>query len=763
MSSYLEHAIKKSRDNGALDVTCNNTTTAVLNSKGQVHLSGVVKNKIQSHFEDSGIDRYVDGRIVVVEQTESHVYVLTEKGRVYEYDPNNCSCDVPLREVPVPFECDSDPVVDISAGRAHLLLLTRDHKVYGYGDNSQYQIVPRGDCRYDCAQRINVNMFLKMKSCRSDCEDDGCPHVFEGSYVELSKGKEPVDICVTKIKAGHDISAFTDDKGRLFTLGNLHTVRENKHLFDRPCLDKVLGQAGASLEFPADALACKVSHNTKNCICPNDKTDAKQFDLSKAKITLNPLLCVDGESMCNSSPTSKSNICQFIDALKKCNETEYCGNTCEPCDNTVYVKLDDNCTIVIVNEKSLAKIKCMDLTIEEALINTDLTETITLTSSTRVDYDINGYSVDCESVDIDKILLLQPESEVKDDQRNGGSTGNGDPIEFHVINVDICQGLHAVQFLGKCDTRCANVRYSDDCSGKSSGKFLTFSGILTPQQRECLHRGLDNNSVFGTYLKGGDVVSIKDEQISGNQGTPDAPLVFTFNKRIVDFAVGDRSLHVVVNCSPCPNEVYTIGNNCYGQLGLCDYYSTLCFKKLNRCLFDCQVSKVFAGHNVTFYSTASGKVYVSGEFDCVVKSNKPSVLSGVSNIKDVCVSKFNLVFLGKCYELSGLGENQYGQLGIDSTCKVSSVKAIRLSNVECKSVCAPCRPTPKWKCDSVCDGKKVAVASKKQYTYPCKNTKTSLPPCTSCDTNCSKPACETPKGSSGCTGRKFRHPSMKVY
>lgn len=1026
--SYLDHAIQHSRDSGALDVACNDNTTAVLSSKGQVHLSGIVKNKVQSCFEESNLDRYVDGRIVKVAMTEDRLFVLSETGRVFEHNVANAGCDTPLREVPLPRDCESDPVVDMATGRGHLLLLTRSKQVYGYGDNSEYQIVPGGDSRYDCAQPIYLGDFIKMKSCTDDSKCDR--FVFEGSvniatdpvkpvascsttacfasvgssdYQSIKLGlyakqqsrpkvktvvpQDPVDeenpstngtygfqeikytvtpilvqvnvtcvgnsvtvegimtlkatpkpgqevclfnfeeggpiapipitgfytvdpkdplwgslipctpipfsytgpkkgscvslslteifgtdipeikwpsevslqppfppedeptgwyvcaeygnvadgkplvpydpdhitinvscppcspspcetkgpVCITKIAAGFDVSVLVDDKGRIFTLGNLHSVRENEHLFNKTDLDNVLNQAGATIKFPADQLACKAGRNNDNCICREDAHDAKRFDLSKAEITLSPFLCVDSckddcDSCFDSSPVVKTNICKFISDLKLANESEVCENTCEPCDNTVYLKFKKcfKANMALVNEKSIRKVLAH---FSDCITNADLQDLgkilsdsayecvlfqkVVADKNTRVDYDNNAYCVDGVNYPIDQVLVL-----------DFGASGSA----FHVFNLDVCQGLRSIQFV--CDKRCPNVTFNvPQSTTQGDGTkycqsplfFLTFSGVLSPHARTNLRAALGrfsyynspeykrpiSNRLFGTYLKGGDVVEIGAPCSSlVHQGTPDLPLVFCLNKRVLDVAVGDRSIHVVVNNTACPNEVLAIGNNCYGQLGFGNYFSTLCFKKVNRCLFDCQVNQVYAGEHVTAYVTASGKVYLTGELDSVVKTNKPTAYCNISadaRVKDICIGKSSMIFRTGCYDLLGLGENQFGQLGTGSTCKVTSPKKLKFTGYCCTSVSAPCRPTPRWKCEkscgsstkkaccSSCADKKSAPSGKKTYTYPCKGTKTSLPPCTPCDTACSKPACKTPSGVSGSSGRKFRHPGMKTY
>jgi len=93
------------------------------------------------------------------------------------------------------------------------------------------------------------------------------------------------------------------------------------------------------------------------------------------------------------------------------------------------------------------------------------------------------------------------------------------------------------------------------------------------------------SKLVNTYVKGGDHICfvLPGRKCSGPSirlaVTPDVPTVFRFNRRVLDVGVGDNSLSVLVGGLACPNEIYALGNNCYGELGLDTNESVVCWKK----------------------------------------------------------------------------------------------------------------------------------------------------------------------------------------
>ena len=183
------------------------------------------------------------------------------------------------------------------------------------------------------------------------------------------------------------------------------------------------------------------------------------------------------------------------------------------------------------------------------------------------------------------------------------------------------------------------------------------------------------NKVINTYLKGGDHVKLIVP--SGSLSAPrvhavtaDLPTVLRLNRAIIDVAVEEQSIVAIVGSAACPNEIYSIGKNCHGELGIKSNVSVTCFHKVDRCLFDCQVYKVFSAPNVTFFVTQSGRVYASGAWKCLVHSNRPVLIESIKqewHTKDLAIGKYHLIGVGEDGTLFGQGDNQLGQLGLCHT------------------------------------------------------------------------------------------------
>ncbi len=125
---------------------------------------------------------------------------------------------------------------------------------------------------------------------------------------------------------------------------------------------------------------------------------------------------------------------------------------------------------------------------------------------------------------------------------------------------------------------------------------------------------------------------------------------------------------VLVGGLNCPNDVFAIGKNCYGELGLGNNESVICWRQLDRCsLFDCQIVAVFAGRYVTFYVTQSHRVYAAGQWKCFVNSTSPTRVNSICEnwrIKDIAISSNQIIFLGSDGCIFGLGDNSLGELGL---------------------------------------------------------------------------------------------------
>jgi hypothetical protein len=201
--------------------------------------------------------------------------------------------------------------------------------------------------------------------------------------------------------------------------------------------------------------------------------------------------------------------------------------------------------------------------------------------------------------------------------------------------------------------------------------------------------------IVNTYLKGGDhVCFVRPHGCNVRQAiTPDIPTVFRLNRRVLDVGVGYNNLSVLVGGLACPNEIYAIGENCHGELGIQSYVSQVCFKQVNRCLFDCQVVSIWSAKNVTMYITQSHKVYGSGKWKCTVNSNVPRWVQTICpswKVKEVNISQTHIVLVSTDGLIWGFGDNSIGTLGLCHIQCVPEVTPLSFFNklsVDCFADC----------------------------------------------------------------------------
>lgn len=887
--SNLGHTIQKIINNTPLAIAANENTTSVVSNGGNVYQTGLMGGKIQYSFKEVITNENIVGRVIDVQSTNQKDYLLNDLGSVFEYDYNAGECNPVIREVYSPAACGGDKAVKISAGRAHILILTQNNKVWGVGDNSEYQLVPQGQCRYECAVEVIVtdtnvhdndcctkftgnfnqlecpkipqckkcdkvtcvknekkdvclgsleiassltlpgssgaqsgSIFLPINGdisyvgflCVDECNRasgsltytvsnlfipcgciDGhfvyinnnckvdvpikfynsntisisidplsgstlidnvhCKNDFElviptstlpqitaeingnsafdlliassrVSTVSISCNvitinsvglvvynlERDIDIkcceteqrcfpcptrkevelpqpCWVNIFAGFDISVLVDNCNRLYVLGSIHDVRSNKDLLKRSCLEQLLSKTNASISFPADQLNCGVNNVKETCSCVKCREKPFKTDLEKFGIHLN----FPNEDECCSKSLG---VCDFLKQLKRCNDAPTCNSVCAPCDSYIYLNINGQCdcpcddakpsaigSVTLWNRNSVCKYvsqcECPDVCCIEA------------DCDSIVEYDMNTYCIDSLNLPLDKVIKLN---------FCGGSGPNVD-LFLDICNpggvkFNCCDKKCNVEFtVDECDTgikctKCGcdeNICGCDDDREKRTKFALNFGSILDPIVLTNFKRALGLSTFYpcprfrnpfksklvNTYIKGGDHICfvLPGRKCTGPSVklaiTPDVPTVFRFNRRVLDVGVGDNSLSVLVGGLACPNEIYALGNNCYGELGLDTNESVVCWKKVDRCVFDCQVHSIFAGKNVTFYVTQSYNVYASGQWKCLVNSAAPVLINSICKtwkIKDIAVTNNQIILLGSDGCIFGLGDNSLGELGL---------------------------------------------------------------------------------------------------
>lgn len=818
-------------------ITSNNNSTCVLTDNGDIYSSGIINNELLTNFDNQNISSYVDSKIIDIVQGDENLYILTIEGSVYEY---NYQCKG-MKEIYFPSEHDNDMVSHISAGKKHVIMLTKSNKAYGYGDNSSYQIVPMGEAYYKHVVQIDLNNYIKIDNCNTDCSNyifDGTINIDETppipkdndccvcigmasplygcvsqsvpinignitnvcaevefcieyipSTVQISGscGNEilytytasstniivsnntityyngstcdtvliggsiavptecikitgtssitsncgkinistelPITILesteigsnvsilsnisfdivlngsvcyncppcieekikqprILKISAGGCSSVLVDDKGKLYVLGDLLSVRNNEELFKNQCLDNLLSKTNGKIIFPASELNCNKTNKISK-YCHDRDNNCNKMDLSRFKVEL---------SLFPEQSCSKLNVCDVMTKLKECSDVN-CNSSCESCDNTVYIKLDmEGINIIISTRNAVSKaLGYFNSTITSFQLD-DLASYLSSSNASNIanfieDFDFvnsginfnyNGFSIDCgKYLEIDKFLVL----------------GNPNPLGYVLLYVDVESGPQIIKFIN--DAKFINIEYNVELynSPLTETEYpqkiihsLIYGDIIPSVERNnyrtilgnygfkniTKYKNPINNYLIGTYIKGGDYVSISS---SSNRlmATYDFPTMYCLNKRIIDLAVGNKSIYILTSSPTCPNELYVVGNNCYGQLGLCNNINTLCIKKVNRCYFDCNVVKVYASSNNAGFLTSKGTAYTAGSIDNIISSNCPQKVYNcpTNKIHDMTLSSYNILFLTNNNTIFGIGSNHYGQLGLGHVNKVS--------------------------------------------------------------------------------------------
>lgn len=460
--------------------------------------------------------------------------------------------------------------------------------------------------------------------------------------------------CWSEIYAGYNISALVDSSNRIYVLGSLYQVRSNKSLLKKSSLDELLSKTHASISFPADQLNCK--NNSCNC---SDCNQSFKTDLNKFGIHL---------SFPQGQEKNKDmNVCDFLKSLQEVNETNTYDDYCAPCDSYIYLNIsneNEGCgvpstsaigSVTLFNKKSVSKLVSQgspDFMMVQVSVNS------------FVEFDINKYSIDGNNVELDKLVKLK--------------FCNQGPNVNLFIDIDQPGGIQFIADSNKC-----TVEFPIESNSSILQFMLNYGSIMDPVVLTNLKHSLSldsfypspqyknpfGNRIINTYLRGGDRIRF----VSGNPKnlrqavTADLPTVFRLNRRIVDIGVGLNNLSVLVNSIACPNDIYAIGNNCNGELGIGSNETVVSWNQTDRTIFDSPVNKVISGKIITFYVTQSGSVYASGHWKHFINSSYPHLIKSINKdwkIEDISISSNHIVFLGKDGCLYGLGDNSIGELGL---------------------------------------------------------------------------------------------------
>ena len=189
MSHNVGNALQTILNNNPEVVATNDNISVVLTKGGDLHQTGLIGKRIRESFDKIHLPSNVIGKIIDVVATENLIFFLTDAGYVYLYDyqhQSKCHSGIELVYQPINFKpscgpcetldnrCEKDPAIKIKAGKNHLVILTLSSKLYGYGDNSEYQLVPQGECYYNFPVQM---VIYDTNTVDGTCSDD---YIFRG-------------------------------------------------------------------------------------------------------------------------------------------------------------------------------------------------------------------------------------------------------------------------------------------------------------------------------------------------------------------------------------------------------------------------------------------------------------------------------------------------------------------------------------------------------------------------------------------------------
>ena len=183
-------------NNSPSKISLNKDSTLVVTQGGDVYQSGFIKSKIQSEFLDVVSRDISIGHVIDCVAVEDKYYLLNDAGSVFEYQYNSGLGG--SREIYTPDSCSGDKAIKIVGGTEHVVIMTNMGKVWGAGSNSEYQLVPQGQCQYDSAVQILIT--------DSNLHDDNpCSLTFSGVLeehidVDLCRKATNVASCVKETK-----------------------------------------------------------------------------------------------------------------------------------------------------------------------------------------------------------------------------------------------------------------------------------------------------------------------------------------------------------------------------------------------------------------------------------------------------------------------------------------------------------------------------------------------------------------------------------
>jgi len=633
---------------------------------------------------------------------ERLMYILSDCGVVYSL----CLDNLCVRKI---VYSSKDYAVQIKGGKNHLLILTKNKRVFGAGDNTTYQIKPHGLCFYDKAIEIiiqkyltyechclfagEVNEFCRKCVCPPPCplKEQCTPMTYpQGTFsVEQNITISPViinGVSPSSVTLPATISGTTN-----ITCCSLNGILFGSVTFTINSVLVTAGTYGTTTIIPDLQLVDSIPTNqlTQTVILDNLLCNSNPeiiFTLYSDIPIMDQLGgrgIIVGSSAITSSlgPLQNATGVSIQPIIVMISLMSYIPCCHSPCQNVIAPQCCCG-----VEQPTWDKIFAGFNT---SVILDDCGKMWTFGSI----YQINPHDSDCDFLTILNdchigSITIVNEKSMKNCRKRVINTNGRDII------IDVCENytingkpfcLDDVIVL-KFNDLCVNVNVFVDICEKKIIKIIYNNDQCTIFKNNVVFNPLKSNIInFGrvrklgtkinTYVQNGDTVKIScdDEQMV----TADLPTVLMINElceteKIMEVSIGCNNLSVLT----CEGNIFALGNNNFGQLGLGNNHNVICFQKVDRCVFKNNIVRIFSGSTVTFYVSCDGRIYASGSYGCLFdESQCPVKLHGIRkswNVKKICVSKNNIVLLGGNGKAYGYGSNEYGQLGYDQNYSVDT-------------------------------------------------------------------------------------------
>lgn len=295
---------------------------------------------------------------------------------------------------------------------------------------------------------------------------------------------------------------------------------------------------------------------------------------------------------------------------------------------------------------------------------------VTIPPPFDISYDCINYSFNNVKVPIDNIVVI--------------TTGATNCVNLNIF-VDPEECYRTISFVTSIQYQCINVSFMTACCTSFTG-FINYGPILSNRTITQLENVLSTTCesyIVNTYVDSGDVIQLLPENLTSfiQAITPDFPTVFEIFKPIRYIGVGYNNLSVITD-----REIFALGENRCGQLGLGDKTTLTCWRILTR-----NFEKVYSGLTSTFYLSREGKVYGTGHYkqpigkcgcyDELLNSCVPVCIPGICGcIREIALGNEHILLLSDC-NVYGFGKNEVGQLGFNK-CR-DATEFISLNYLQC--------------------------------------------------------------------------------